>query len=139
MLLFFLSSQHLSKCTLSFPCALAIEFLCVINSLPIEYGGSFPVVNGGVRGVWGGQGAQRPGASTGHEYGGGSGGGGSGGNPGGAAAAAAEADSAERDFVGRTGGGDTDGGYEGKLVEEICAAGGTKSTPGKVCGCVCVY
>lgn len=37
-----------------------------------------------------------------------------------------------RGFVGRTGGGDVDGGYEGKLVEEICAAGGTKSTPAKV-------
>ncbi|CAM9618075.1 unnamed protein product, partial [Hapterophycus canaliculatus] len=34
-------------------------------------------------------------------------------------------------FVGRTGGGDADGGYEGKLVEEICSAGGTKSTPVK--------
>lgn len=37
--------------------------------------------------------------------------------------------------MGRTGGGDVDGGYEGKLVEEICAAGGTKSTPGKVLVC----
>ncbi|CAM9364260.1 unnamed protein product [Ectocarpus sp. 13 AM-2016] len=50
----------------------------------------------------------------------------------GAAAAAARGGGAGKGgFVGRTGGGAADGGYEGKLVEEICAAAGTKSTPGK--------
>eukprot|EP00752_Nemacystus_decipiens_P013398 g11863.t1 len=94
-------------------------------------------VTGGVRGVWGGQGGPGNNSSSntapppppadggeGASGGGGADGGGGGGGGGGGV-------SRSGSFVGRTGGGDADGEYEGKLVEEICAAGGTKSTPGK--------
>lgn len=92
-------------------------------------GVSAPVINGGVRGVWGSSApssgqenlhSQPPGPPS-APYGGGSG------------APGEQAGAGVRGHVGRTGGGDADGGYEGKLVEEICSAGGTKSTPGKVC------
>ena len=59
-------------------------------------------------------------------------GGGGGGDEGAGAGAGPRGAGGRGGFVGRTGGGDADGGYEGKLVEEICAAGGTKSIPGKV-------
>lgn len=113
-------------------------------SLPSSGGSGNPTV--GVRGVWGGSAHQNANANppsnnppppshqdsghppSGNPYGGGGGGGG--GDEGGGGGARR---GGREGFVGRTGGGDADGGYEGKLIEEICAAGGTKSTPGKVC------
>lgn len=94
-------------------------------------------VPGGVRGGWGegggGSNANNhasvpPPPPNGEPAGSGGGGGGMGreGDAGGGSRARSGG------FVGRTGGGDADGGYEGKLVEEICVAGGTKSTPSKV-------
>lgn len=92
---------------------------------------------GGVRGVWGNtnsvstrhnEEAGKP-SSTEAYGGGGNASAGAGGRPGEGRGGVRDQDGR---FVGRTGGGDTDGGYEGKLVEEVCAAGGTKSTPGKV-------
>ena len=99
---------------------------CRCASLPPSSG--HVSIGSGVRGGWGGD----------TSSGGGGGGGGGGVTP----VQYPTPDAAEsygggrgggHGFVGRTGGGDSDGGYEGKLVEEICAAGGTKSTPGKVC------
>lgn len=101
-------------------CSPRTVMLCIVSA---------PVINGGVRGVWGNS-APSSGQENSHSqppgpppapYGHGSG------VPG------EQAGTGVREPVGRTGGGDSDGGYEGKLVEEICSAGGTKSTPGKVC------
>ncbi|CAN0391402.1 unnamed protein product, partial [Ectocarpus fasciculatus] len=90
---------------------------------------------GGVRGVWGDNPSSSHNPSTAappppphqHDDARGGAGGDGGVNGGGGGAGGAR----NGGFVGRTGGGAADGGYEGKLVEEICAAGGTKSTPGK--------